>query len=780
MKYNHTYHHKRITFRWVMIFLLSGLLLTSCNTKKHLQPGQQFVKKNSVTIKGDMSRSAKTSLSYQMGQLAKQKPNTRFLKAFRTRLWWYYKAQEETQQDTSKFYNFILNRVAEAPVIYDPEQAEKTAESMEFYLNNRGYFDADVSYDDTLKRKKKTINIIYRAELNNPLRIGELKFESNNPLIQSILDSTAKASFLKSGNLVSKTSFDQEKTRIVRTMRNKGLLYFYPNYVFFEGDSSDYKANVTVKINPPEEADVKLYHINNIIVHTQYYPAQSIYAINDTTLYEGIKLVKKQDDDFMIKYQPVLSSILIKKGARYNLQLHEETSRRLGGLSVYKFVSIKYIPSDTLDINGKNYLDCVIYLTPDKKMQWGSDLEVNTIRDNVIGDAIGTFLSINYEDRNFLNGSELLSANASGGVEFALGDSTRLLNTVDLRFQSDLYLPRVYLNSPNFPFNGAQARLSLSYNYLSRVRQFTYNSMTTSFGFDLKKKKNTSSVVNIFSFNYLDPTLDSVFQATTLAGQELLIRSFDPQFIIGGNYAFSYTGKPNPSGGVFALRTNLELTGNWLNILDQFIDKDNPFELGNGITYSQFARGEIDGRYTITKRRTEAAFRIASGIGLPYGNSAETGLPYVKQFFAGGTTSIRAWRIRELGPGSFVDTSNVTIPYQAGDFLLEANAEYRFDMRFIHNYLEGAVFLDAGNIWSLTDGSDGGSKLLTNNFYKQIAIGTGFGFRIDFGYFLIRIDLAWKLRTPYLNSRNSYWVYGGNHQFKLSDGRVNLAIGYPF
>jgi outer membrane protein assembly factor BamA len=223
------------------------------------------------------------------------------------------------------------------------------------------------------------------------------------------------------------------------------------------------------------------------------------------------------------------------------------------------------------------------------------------------------------------------------------------------------------------------------------------------------------------------------------------------------------------------------------------IAPEAPFVFGSdSITYSQYSLVELDFRYFKTYNRDITfGFRVNPGIGYPYANSQNTGLPYVKQFFAGGNNSIRAWRVRQLGPGGAPnDFLNDTIaPYQTGDFKFVMNFEGRFNLDVIFAGLEGAIFTDMGNVWSLTDDSDNRIKMLSvnspfDNFFKRWTIGAGLGIRYDFSFFILRVDYAWRIRRAYSadgddDNLSQYWEYR-HEPIRWNNGRINLAIGYPF
>ena len=788
---NRNYWHLVIGF----IACVLATLLTSCNTTKFLGSNDLLLEKNRIEVETDAPKDEVGSLSWSLSTLTKQKPNKKGLGMFRTRLWWYFKAQEHIKSnikldsagqvvdtDTSRFYNFILRRVAEPPAYYSEEKTNATAQSMQYYLNNRGFYDAKVETE--VEAKKHKVYVKYKVSTDSLMRIGAVYYKTNDSIVQPLISDIQPNSLLQPSIPLDSKTFNNEKNRIVKYLKNKGFCYFYPNYITYEGDSSGLKTDVTVKILSPDSTTFhQAYYLDSIYIHMQYIPTANIRTQYDTITYKGYRFIKIKGEPFPVQLSTLANAIYLRSGEMFRQEYHDQTSQRLGKLDIYKFISLKYTPNGKFDNFGHPLIDYNIYLTPAQKMDWGFNASVNYISgDNTIGEALGLFVNGNYRNKNIFNGAQALNINVGYGIEAPFG-TDKLIDlqnsfTQDFRTQVDLLFP---------PYsNNANLRISSAYNLVQRFQQYDYRLITTELGIDYKKSNSQSFSFNPISINYLNPTVADEFQEI-LAINPLLERSFDQQFVIGGNFNFTFSKDNQRANESFLLRLGIDLSGNLLNVLDGAIDPETPFYFGqDSITYSQYSILEADFRYFKTfYRYLTLACRFDVGVGFPYGNSAESGLPYVKQFFAGGNASIRAWRVRQLGPGGNNDDleDTGTIPFQTGDFKFIGNLELRFGLDFIFQGMEGAVFTDFGNVWSLTDDAEDGIRLLsTDNFLKRFAVGAGAGIRYDFSFFILRLDYAWRLRRTYSGTGNdadlsSFWE--GQHA-KLQNGRLNLAIGYPF
>jgi outer membrane protein insertion porin family len=562
---------------------------------------------------------------------------------------------------------------------------------------------------------------------------------------------------------------------------------------------------------PPKTNQHNVYRIGNITVISDYSPNYE-GELRDTII-NGITF-KERSFGIKVKPKNIIRNIFLHTGDLYQEDNFLKTNLQLRSFDIFKKVNIQQV----INPEDSTLLDFVIQLSQKKKMVFGADLELNNSNINSTErvSLLGIAGSLNFRHRNLFHNAYLFFGEVQGGVDLNLAkNSTDLVYALDLSAKGDLYMPRFIdplkiwralrwsrIIKPDFYQDlkeKGRSRFSASYNNLSLFQFYSYNSFNLSFGYDLQRNTNNRYKINQFGINYLATKIEPDFQIV-LDGNPFLAASFNDQLFTGllfKDFSYTYVGKTNRYGRSYFFQADVELSGAevWATnkIYNSITSSQDTFRVFD-IDFAQFASLSIDGRYyrTVSNGQSFAA-RFTVGIAQPFGFSAE--VPYVKQFYGGGPYSIRAWAIRELGPGQYYDPDaipNENIPFfQTADFKLEMNAEYRFDVFWM---LESAFFLDIGNIWTLGEdpgrpGSqllwsakyDGDGKLIGKNFIDQLAIGTGFGIRGDFSYFIIRLDLGFKLRNPYPDPvTNKHWRWTELREAPFKGVNYNLAIGYPF
>ncbi len=788
---------KKIGILFFPILLL--FVASSCNTTKYLQEGEKLVEKNTVKIESSEKIEDKADLLYDLSKYYKQKPNSKFLGLFRTRLWFYFKNQSEA--DTSKWSNWVNRVLAEAPVIQEESLVKSTAKAMKSYMQHKGYFNAQVEYNvDTTKHFTFNTYTVY------PYRryyFDTIQHQSKDRYIQRILNDTKEESYLKSGLPVDVDLYNKEVTRLIRQMRTLGYLDFTKNYIApLAVDTSDYKVNATLNIlSPLDTIEHQIYTIGNVYVYPNYIPNKRSEYQEDI-IKGGVTFMSRGNPD--IKYPTLKRNIHLKSGDRYDLEQEELTKVRLASLDLYKFISIKAVKSDSVP----GLVDFYIYLPSKDKQALGGDIELNTANNSSFDQvSIGTSMSINYSNRNLLKGAEKFSVDVEGGLEFALKNNDELFNSIDVNANAELSFPKfvdymgvfTILKSmkilPKKTLKKLKAtattKLQLGYDYLRLINFYDYNSLNGNFGFNIIPSERWRVKLTQTGLTYFNPVAKPAFD-TILTGNPFLQRSFDKQLFTGiffNSIDLSYIEAAKKEDVTASLRLFGEVSGIEQLILNKSFSPTKEWLLFDSVQYAHYLKFEAEQKYAkIFTPRTSFAFRAGVGIAAPYGSFSDA-VPYVKQFHIGGPNSLRAWSIREVGPGGYRELltagENNTLPfYQTGDLKMEMNMEYRFDMFW---YLEGAIFLDVGNIWTLKDDGRENAQL-SKDFWKQFAIGTGFGFRLDFSYFIMRFDLGYPIRNNYLQEyydangvqKLTYWPIRKLSHLTTRDINFNLAIGYPF
>ncbi len=773
-----------------------------------MQDGEYLLKKNTIVFDSKEEIAREKALSYELQTLYKQRPNTKTLRLFRTNLWWYYKT--DSLENPNKFQKFIRRRIAEPPALHDTIIYANTANTMKYYLQNKGYYDAEVNYEAKLHDKRKTSDVTYIVNPKRLYTIDSVNFYSADPKIQRILNDSEEDSYLKTGQPVSESLYNREVNRIISTLRNLGFAYFDKNYVAdLTADSTGTKVDIDLNVlNPRNEKEHKIYTVGKVTVNPNYNPTELQINKRDSIV-DGVTFLV-DDKGTVVKIKNILREIYLKEGDLYQEDNFVRTNQQLGRLDIYKFISIKST-ADT--IGGNNRINFEIRLTPKKRMVIGGDIELNNSNytgQNSNTTLLGTALNLNFQNRNFRNRASTFQLRGNSGIELDFGNPDDILFSLDLLLQADLDIPEFrefpkvhsFLNWAGFINDGfyqtakekGQTRFSVGYNRLLLFNFYSYHSFNMYYGFDVQASKAKRVIWNQAGVNYLAPQFEARFEE--IRDSNLFIKnSFTEQLFTGflfRDLKYTYTGQSNIFGASWKFIGDFEQSGTevlFANYLYNGFNLDNELKLFNDIEFSQYARLNLDLRfYRAMRRNTTLALRFATGIARPFGFSDE--VPYVKQFYAGGPFGNRAWRIRELGPGGYQDPNindDSQIFYQAGDLKVEFNAEYRFD---IIGRVKGALFVDGGNVWTVEEDPDRpGSQFLlsaksgvpnTAAFWRQFGVGAGIGFRFDFSYFIIGLDLGVKVRNPYRDDDGDYWLFKNYSNFGFSDINPNLMIGFPF
>lgn len=795
---------KNNLFRSCLYFVLPALLtlamLTSCNVTKHLDAskGERLLVRNMLQVKSEkkLTLGAKTALSYELTPLYRQKPNTRNLRFFYTRLWLHYKYKDRK----SKFANWIMSKQAERPAVYDSTLAYRTANNFKNQMRQRGYFRADCSYTPHFIGTKK-VSVTYDLNLGPLYTINKIEVVSRDSQVLDIVNMVRPGSNLHPGAPLDGQLFEAEKLRISAELKNRGYVYFIPQFIVFTGDSSGTKADVRMELLPFNDSTMhKTYTIGKIEVYSGVVP--EVTGVRTDTTINGVYFAGVERK-FFVRPDRVYKTIAIRPGQLYNQSDFDQTLRNLNSLGVYRFVSVRPVQDTTQD--GK--MDVTIGLSPNERFSigYGFDFNYSTLNGGLIG--MSPYLSVN--NRNLFSGAENLRSTINYNIEFDIS-ARRFIYSQEFKIQNELALPRYFdylgiwrtLHRIHFGQKrlvpdqyyqqmrkSARTRITGNYNFLNVTDFYQYHLFDAAFGYTLRPNAQHQYSWNHIGVEVLRPRFD-----TSLTPSTYLRLSFDKQLFTGlvlRSFNYSYTSRMNGFGERWTYRFNTELSGlevlaanrAWVAIFGSKGGEKDVWKAGD-LNFSEFIRFDQDAVYSRNfSKHVVGAVRIGAGVGFAFGDSPT--LPYVKQFFVGGPSSIRAWRIRELGPGGFLkidpDTQkpDATQPYyQAGDFRFEFNGELRFP---IFSYFKGAVFIDAGNIWTLrNDPGRPGSQLKWDS-YKNIAIGTGFGIRGDFDYFVIRLDFGLPLRRPYqFPAGSSYWVPNLFSKMQPKDFNPNLAVAYPF
>jgi outer membrane protein insertion porin family len=743
------------------------VLFYSCSETSGLEEGQYLYTGAKINIKADpkISRSKTNGLRGELDNLLRPKPNGSFL-GIKVKLLLYNFAGKPKGKGLRYL---IRNRLGEPPVLASFSAMEKNRAVLQNRLENRGWFKDTVILDTVYKGRK--LSAVYTAEIEKQYTIRNVVYPAATDSTDSLrleISKMAKTSLLKTGEPYNLDVIKNERTRIDTRLKQKGFYYFNPDDLMIRADSTagDHQVDMTliVKKSTPVQA-FNIYRINEVIVFADYdVHVDTSMVVKDLPKFQGYTII---DPHNMFRPQIFSRALVFKPGDVYNRKDHDLSLNRLISLGVFKFVKIRFDETDT----AKHELNAYYYLTPTEK---------KSIRFEISGltqsnDANGGQVSVNWRNRNFLRGAELLTSTAYVGfLRQYLGQGMHT-NTTKFGIDLSLFVPRI-VGPIQFQTNSGfipKTKFSVGFEYFDQSNEYTLNSFKASAGYVWKESITKEHTLEVFRVILVNPThIDPAYQLQ-LDTNVVLRRSLERTFIIGPTYNFNLNTnlRPNHNKNNFYFNANLDLSANVIGIATGAdVTKQNQKEIFK-VPFSQYIRTELDFRHYLSfSPTTVLASRLTGGIGYAWGNS-ET-MPFVKEFFAGGANDIRAFRSRALGPGSFYagDRDTAFIADQPGDIKLEMNTEIRFKLFSIVRW---AFFADAGNIWTLRYDSSRVGSQFSGNWLNQVAVGVGTGLRLDVSILLLRLDLGIPVREPWL-TKGSQWVFDTRRTV------VNFAIGYPF
>ena len=724
--------------------------------------------------------------SRRLNDYVKQKPNKRILS------WKFYLSLYNlSNPELENGFNNWLRRIGEPPAIYDEDLKARSSEQLNLYMQNKGFYNAEIS--DTTIIKKRKAKVYYSVVPNQPYLIRNINYFFQDATLAPMVLADTSANKFKSGELFDVDVLQEERVRIETLLRDSGYYAFNRDYIYYSVDSSlqNQQVDVTLDIRnyPKQDRNGKIIHVDHpvfkirkVYMITDYEVMSNLESEDtvakiqmDTLLYDGVHIVYGKKPN--IRPGVVTQKNYIIPTALYDASDVQRTYRNLSSLSAFSKVNIRFTEVES----DSSLLDCEVIVAPSTKQAYQLKLEGTNSAGN-----IGAAANVSYRHRNLFGGSEQFDLSFKGAIEalsenISGADSTYSgLNLMqEFGVEARLRIPKFLLPFKSEQFirkYNPQTNIRLSYNYQKRP-DYIRTLANASFGYDWRGNARTlHKVYPVEASLILTPYKSQGFQ-DWLEGKYLFY-SYEPHLIIDTRYSVIWTNQKLLKNQNFQdIRFNLETAGNLLYAGYTLVvpdPGDNNYQL-LGVDFAQYLKTDIDFRsYTFLYEDVLLVLRGFAGVGYAYLNS--TAMPFEKQYFSGGANSIRAWQVKSLGPGSYKDPAKSVYPNQTGDVKLEANMEYRFKLFW---KMEAALFMDVGNIWSLSDVDDReGAGFEFNRFYKELAVGTGVGTRFVSSFFVFRFDLGIPLRNPYpIEGRN--WL-PGNSGVSWQDLTFNLAIGYPF
>ena len=723
--------------RCLIYAVTAAVALYSCSTTRVLQDGEYRLQKNTLEVTNDRKFNSRSVEPY-----IKQKPNASFFG------WNPFLNLYNMTNGKGKGWDKFVRKVGVAPVVYDPDLVESSIDNITGHLEYLGYYNSKVESEVSVKKRRVKVN--YAITLGKRFPIKELEFElPEGELREEFLKDTTSVT-IKKGSWLSEASLESESDRSSKYLRDRGFYGFSKNYYFFEADT----------LSCPDSAILKMSIRNYTRNETEKdaRPLQKFY-IGDVSIIHPKSLKIRE------KILTNLNTII--PGELYREKDISNTYSRLSALNVFSGVNIEMNQSDTTTV------DCSINLTQSKLQGFKVNLEASS---NSTG-LFGVSPQLSYYHKNIFRGGEWLNLSFMGNFQFKFNDDVR---SNEFGVSAGISFPK-FLFLPYRLFKGAMPRteVSLSYNYQNRP-EYTRNIISTSLAYTgiigsriyYQFYPVQLNIVRLFN---LDPAFFK-----SLEDNPFMRNAYQDHFDLGlgGNLYYTTNAEVVPKTSFFYTRLQFDIAGNLLSAFNPLMRKDAN---GSGMIwntpYSQYVRAEfqVGKTWRFGKNNGQAlATRFLAEAGYAYGNS--TALPFEKHFYAGGANSLRGWQARTVGPGTSPMDSTFVIPNQTGDMKLEANVEYRFNIVW---KLGGAVFVDAGNVWTIRDTGNRNnalSRISWQNFGKSIAMNWGAGVRLDLNFLLLRVDLGMKIHDP---ARAQSWV-GPGEWLKRDGFAIHFGVGYPF
>ncbi len=795
----------------ILFFTLYSSLftLTSCSFEKYLGEGESLLFKTEQTVMmadssavtPEVKDALKKSWNYHL-----QRPNSKVLGIQKLPVgMWIYCVASPTD---SSFWGKYWRNLGQAPVIYDENRAQRTAQQLQGLLEAKGCFNSTVTFDTT-KLEGRKISIAYHITATQRHMIDDINYICENDTVLRLLEQWRESSPLQPGTPYDEENIATERSRLVNNLREEGYYHAVPDNITFVVDTTYHSQRLSIDVLV-DSRNLSIYHINNIYIYPNSTAGLRTRESHfDTLIYNYSGVNRTFDYQFIfdkpmtLKPLTISRSMMLFPGMTYRPRYINSTYNSLLNLRNFKYINVEFnespFSSDSLPL-----VDAYVRLINTTQQAISLSLEVTNA--SPIGSNSGNFFSngnlgletgLEYQHKNLLGGAEQLKLKGTLLLElpkliFSGGNGSGFYNNFNA-FEAGL---EASLDMPEFliPFSSLipwqrtrpHTLISLggSYQYRSYFERVVFNA---SFGYNWTQRigappnpltaQHQVTPLDITFVRVLNLDMDYLTRIINLENVIRTLYQYDDHYIVAARYDFNYSNQRYGVRNDFSVyHFSVESAGNilnlWSHIVDGNVDSNGVREFF-GVPFAQYVRftGEYT-RYLYHGARNTLVARCLLGIGIPYGNSKD--MPFEKSFFGGGSTTMRAWPLRHLGPGSYVAAPGLDYE-RFGDIQFVLNIEERFPILGI---LEGALFADLGNIWLVNPNDDlyPGGEFKWDSFFKEIAVGVGLGFRVNVSVATLRLDFAIPLYDPGYETaerwRLSHW--------KFSHFVTNFGINYPF
>lgn len=751
-----------------LLFFLGG-----CGNTKYLPEGELLYTGGSIKVVDTLIKNKeRKNLQKELKKLLRPKPNSQFL-GLRPKLFFYNLAGEPKKEKGFRYW--LRNKVGEPPVLFSKVDLAYNSNLLRNYTENKGYFKTKTNADSTRHGKKATAE--YTVWTVKQYKIKNVIFPQESSALSKSISKTKKRTLLISGKPYDLDVIKQERERIDSRLKENGYFYFSPDYILAKIDSTkgNHEVNISLIVKPETPPKAKIpYTVGEVTIYPNFSIQKDSLGLKADKVikHNGFTIIDSADT-----FDPRIfdRTVYLKKGELYREKNQNLTLNRFINLGTFKFVKNDFKKSDSIP----NVLDVNYYLTllPKKFIRSEFKGSINSANYS------GLEASVNWNNRNLFGGAELLTISAFGGTDFQISNKNAGNNIYTFGGDVSLIWPRFI--TP-FHIEGSsgfvsKTKVDIGYERQIRLQLYTLNSFTSSFGYFWKENIRKEHQLKVLEVNLVSPQNVTNSYLQEINNDPSLAKVIQKQLIFGPTYSYNYTNTMlKKKKHTFYFNGELDLAGNLTGLITGANAKLGDTIKFFDVPFSQYIKVTSDLRhYLKLGENSQLASRIIAGAGFSYGNATE--MPFSKQYVIGGPNSIRAFRSQTIGPGSYQHPSDIPfLPDQAGDVKLEFNTEYRSKLFSIVN---GALFLDAGNVWLINENINYPNARISKNFMKEIAVGAGAGLRFDFNFLILRTDLAFPIRQPYTVNGNN-WVLDrinfGNGSWRKDNLIFNIAIGYPF
>lgn len=739
--------------RTILLVVLTAFL-AACNTLKFVPEDKMLLNKTNVRVVD-----TKAVNSTDLKKYLQQKQNSEILGFWKLQLHVY----DLAGKDSAKWINRTLKKMGEAPEVFDPFLAGTSMQYLERAMQNMGYFNASV--DTTMEVKKRKLRLTFDVTARQPYYLSSYTVRLPHQELRKV----AKSSdcLVHEGHRFDANILDEERARIASAMRNNGYYYFEKDYLQYDADSAYNNHTVSLQLRLRDYVDEASDSLRDMVFRQFIVEKVNFYTDYSPSGLPPTQPVTTEEENgysFNFAGKRMIRNAILKRmcyiipGRRFNQELVERSYAELTALGPVKYADIDFVQT------GENTLECNIVLSRSKLNSVSVEAE-GTFSAGDWGIAGGA----GYANRNLFRGAEELNVSANVSYEWRKNSS----NVLEAKAEASLAFPKA-------------PKLAVSYQFQNRPEEFTRTIANAGVSYSLRPyKTNWEHIFSLTDISYVYlPWISDEFRENFLKETSTLRSSFEDHFILGWGYQGNYTSfnKNQPLRSYVALTYGFETAGNFLygmsNLFHQPKDPDEGAYKIFNVRYSQYAKCDFSlAWHNIFDEHHRLVYRFAGGVAIPYGNAVA--LPFEKRYFAGGANSVRGWAVRTLGPGSYHSTGKGhDYNNQCGDIKLEMNLEYRWR---VWSIIELAAFTDAGNIWTFYNYDSQPHGQFTKNFYKEIAWSYGVGLRLDFSFFVFRVDYGVKLYDPgriYYDGKP--WRTVPNGLGWKDDMAIHFAIGYPF